>query len=111
MASEIVPGSDRCERSRQAGREVLTDGLRLEGGGRAALAFTFTVNGGHLDLVGGLGLQANDDKFGGICQTEDTRKADNVKNLALLKRHEASLTVREKKRRRSGGLDPPPCLK
>lgn len=81
--SETVP--DRCERSRQAGREVLTDGLRLEGGGRAALAFTFTVNGGHLDLVGGLGLQAIDGEFGGICQTEDTRQAENVNKSGVIK--------------------------
>lgn len=84
-------------RAQQAGREVLTDRLRLEGGGRAALAFTFTVNGGHLDLVGGLGLQTNDDEFGGICQK--TQETLTIKNQVLLKRHEASLTVREKKLR------------
>lgn len=39
-------------------KAVLTDGLSLESAGWAALAFTFSVDGGHLDLVGGLWLQA-----------------------------------------------------
>lgn len=48
-------------------REVLTDWLRLEGLARAALAFPFPVDGGHLDLVGGLRLQAGDGDFGQVC--------------------------------------------
>lgn len=39
-------------------RAVLTDWLSLESAARAALAFTFSVDGGHPDLVGGLRLQA-----------------------------------------------------
>lgn len=48
-------------------RAVLTDWLGLERLGRAALAFTFPVDGGHPDLVGGLGLQALDDNLGRAC--------------------------------------------
>lgn len=51
----------------QAARAVLTDGLGLESAGPAALAFTFAVDGGHLDLVGGLRLQANDGDLGQVC--------------------------------------------
>lgn len=40
--------------------EVLTDWLGLERAGRAALPFAFAVDGGHLDLVGGLWFQASD---------------------------------------------------
>lgn len=38
---------------------VLTDWLRLESAGRAALAFAFAVDGGHPDLIGGLWFQVN----------------------------------------------------
>lgn len=48
-------------------RAVLTDWLSLESAGRAALSFTFSVDGRHLDLVGGLWFQANDGDLGQIC--------------------------------------------
>lgn len=38
----------------------LTDWLGLERADDAALAFAFPVDGGHLDLVGGLWFQPND---------------------------------------------------
>lgn len=50
-----------------AARAVLTDWLGLESVGRAALAFALAVDGRHLDLVGGLWLQANDGDRGQIC--------------------------------------------
>lgn len=50
-----------------AARAVLTDWLGLESSGPAALAFTFTVDGGHLDLVGGLRHQANNGDHGRGC--------------------------------------------
>lgn len=50
-----------------AARAVLTDWLGLESSGAAALAFTFTVDGGHLDLVGGLRHQADNGDRGQGC--------------------------------------------
>lgn len=41
-------------------RGVLTDWLGLEKAGSTALPFAFAVDGGHLDLVGGLWFQASD---------------------------------------------------
>lgn len=51
----------------QAARAVLTDWLGLESAGRAALAFALAVDGGYLDLVGGLWLQAVDGDPGHVC--------------------------------------------
>lgn len=48
-------------------RAVLTDWLSLESSGRAALAFAFSIDGGHLDLVGGLWLQAIDGDLNHAC--------------------------------------------
>lgn len=62
---------------RPAGARGLTQRLRLEGGGGAALASTFTIDGRHLDLVGGLRLQASDGERGGICPAEESREAEN----------------------------------
>ena len=52
-------------------RAALTDWLGLERAGEAAVAFAFAVDGGHLDLVGGLGLQANDGDHGHVCWRRD----------------------------------------
>lgn len=48
-------------------REVLTDWLGLESAGRAALAFAFTIDGRHLDLIGGFWFQASDGDLGHVC--------------------------------------------
>lgn len=60
-------GANWESRERGGGAGLLTDWLGLESAGRAALAFTFPVDGGHLDLVGGLWLQANDGDLGQVC--------------------------------------------
>lgn len=72
-------GARSKKRTRPGQRgEVLTQPRRLKGGGRAALASAFTVDGGHLDLVGGLWLQANDGEGGGVCQGGDCRRGGEV---------------------------------
>lgn len=48
-------------------RQALTDWLRLESAGTAALAFAFAVDGGHLDLVGRLRFQSDDGYPGHVC--------------------------------------------
>lgn len=52
----------------RVGGGVLTQLLCLKVGGAAALAFTFTVDGGHLDLVVGLWPQTHDGEGGGVCE-------------------------------------------
>lgn len=52
----------------QGRREALTDWLSLEVLGRAALALALAVDGGHLDLIEGLGLQANDGDHAQACR-------------------------------------------
>lgn len=52
----------------EQGGGVLTQLLRLKVGGAAALAFTFTVDGGHLDLAVGLRPQTHDGEGGGVCE-------------------------------------------
>lgn len=47
---------------------LLTDWLGLKNSGFAALALSFAVDGGHLDLVGGLRLQAADGDLGVGCR-------------------------------------------
>lgn len=47
---------------------LLTDWLGLKNSGFAALALAFAVDGGHLDLVGGLRLQAADGDLGVGCR-------------------------------------------
>lgn len=56
-------------RAERRGRAVLTDRLGLEGADPAAFAFAFAVDGGHLDLVGGLGVQLSDGD-GHVCLRE-----------------------------------------
>lgn len=48
-------------------KEVLTDWLGFKSGDRAVLPFTFAIDGGHLDLVGGLRFQTNDGDLGHAC--------------------------------------------
>lgn len=52
----------------QGRREALTDWLSLEVLGRAALALALAVDGGHLDLIEGLGLQAHDGDHAEACR-------------------------------------------
>lgn len=55
------------EAGTRAVRAVLTDWLRLERFGRGALTFTFAIDGGNPDLVGGLWVQAEDGDLVQIC--------------------------------------------
>lgn len=52
------------------GGRVRTDRSGLELDGRAALAFAFAVDGGHLDLVVGVRRQAHDGDAGQVWRGE-----------------------------------------
>jgi hypothetical protein len=56
-----------CRRE-QGRREALTDWLCLEVQRSAALALTLAVDGRHLDLIEGLGLQADDGDHAQACR-------------------------------------------
>lgn len=57
-AAAVVRGSE--------GQALLTDGLGLEGGGGAAVALSFPIDGRHLHLIDRLWLQAPDGELG-VC--------------------------------------------
>lgn len=61
-------------RRTRAGDGVLTDWLGLEAGGKAAFALAFAIDGGHLDLVGSLWLQATDGDHGQACWRQNRKR-------------------------------------
>lgn len=69
------------------GGRVRTDRSGLELDGRAALAFAFAVDGGHLDLVVGVRRQAHDGDAGQVWRGEkinqSTRKLQSRECLFM----------------------------